>query len=199
MLKRVLIIGVVAAIIAAGAAYLLQPETGVPDGAPTQEEMATSIGRDVMRNLQRGHVPDRSGEIMLVPKPHSYLIGDWDLTTLGTDEPTLSTSHPNPWSYLARIPIILYGQGIPKGRVEDLSTDITQLAPSSARLIGFNMDGTSPPLPGFEQPLSKPPKAIVTVVIDGGGWNVLQEHPDSWPNMRRLMREGTSFTNATIG
>ena len=199
MVKRVLIIAVVAALIAAGAAFFLRPETGVPDGAPTEDEMAASIGTDVMRNIQRGHVPERSGEIMLVPKPHSFLIGDWDLSTLGTDEPFFSTSHPNPWAYLARVPIVVYGQGVAKGKVDDSITDITQLAPSYARLLGFNMNGASAPLPGFDKPAEQPPKAIVTVVIDGGGWNVLQEHPDSWPNIARLMDEGTTYVNATIG
>src|SRR5688500_6147464 len=88
--KRVLVIGVVAAVIAALAAYFLRPETGVPDDAPTQDEMASAVGTDVMRNVQRGHVPERSGEIMLVPKPHNFLIGNWDLTSLGTDEPFFS-------------------------------------------------------------------------------------------------------------
>jgi hypothetical protein len=198
--KRVLIIVVIAAIVAAGAAYLLRPETGVPEGAPTEDEMAATIGTDVMRNVQRGHVPDRAGEIMLVPKPHNFLIGDWDLTTLGTDEPTFSTSHPNPWAYLARVPMILYGDGVPAGREDDSITDITQLAPTYARLLGFDMGaGVSAPLPGFDRPDRTPPKAIVTVVIDGGGWNALQAHPNSWPNIAGLMREGTTYTNATIG
>lgn len=199
MIKRVVIIGLVAALLAALAAYLLQPETGVPEDAPTQDDMAAAIGTDVMRNLQRGHVPGRSGEIMLVPKPHSYLIGDWDLTTLGSDTPTLSTSHPNPWSYLARVPIIVYGDGVSAGREIDESVDISQIAPSFARRIGFALDGASAPLPELDQPDPTPPKAIVTVVIDGGGWNALQEHPDSWPNIARLRQEGTTYTNATIG
>ena len=200
MIKRVLIIGVAAALIAAGAVYFLRPETGVPDDAPTEEEMASTIGRDVMRNVQRGHVPDRAGEIMLVPKPHNFLIGNWDLTTLGSAEPTASTSHPNPWSYLARVPIILYGDGVPAGVSNEEITDITQLAPSYARLLGFDMGpGVSAPLPGFDRPDKTPPKAIVTVVIDGGGWDVLQEHPDSWPNIARLREDGTTFVNATIG
>lgn len=199
MAKRVLVIAIVAAVIAAGAAYLLRPETGVPEGAPTQDEMGAAVGTDVMRNLQRGHVAGRSGEIMLVPRPHSFLIGNWDLTTLGTDEPTMSTSHPNPWAYLARVPIVVSGPEVPKGFVNEDSVDITQLAPSYARMVGFGMDGVSAPLPGLDRPLKEKPKAIVTVVIDGGGWNALQEHPDSWPNIARLMREGTTFVNATIG
>jgi len=199
LLKRVLIIALVAIVAAAAAAFFLRPETGVPEGAASQEELAAALGTDLMRHLHRGHIPERSGEIVLVPKPHSFLIGEWDLTTLGTDEPTMSTSHPNPWAYLARVPIVLDGAGIPDGRVDERSVDITQLAPSFARFIDFAMDGTSPPLPGLDLPLEKTPKAIVTVVIDGGGWNALQEHPGSWPNIARLIRDGTTFVNATIG
>lgn len=161
--------------------------------------MASSIGTDVMRNLQRGHVPGRSGEVMLVPEPYSFLITSWDLETLGSASPTLSTSHPNPWAYLTRVPIVLYGDGVPRGRQVDSSVDITQLAPSYARRIGFALEGANAPLPGFDKLDPTPPKAIVTVVIDGGGWNALEQHPDSWPNLARLMREGTTFTNATIG
>ena len=39
----------------------------------------------------------------------------------------------------------------------------------------------------------------MTFVIDGGGWNVLQEFPDAWPNLRRLMRRArTSGTRSTV-
>ena len=201
MTKRVLVVGlavmVVAALTGALATYLTGRDSALDD-APTQDEMATSIGTDVMRHVQRGHVPGRSAEIMLVPKPHHYLIGGWDLETLGSDTPTLDTSHPNPWSYLARVPIILYGDGATVRELEE-PVDISQLAPSYARRIGFAMDGTSAPLPGFERPDPTPPKVIVTVVIDGGGWNTLQLHPDAWPNIARLANNGTTFVNATIG
>ena len=40
---------------------------------------------------------------------------------------------------------------------------------------------------------------MVTFVIDGGGWNVLQEWPEAWPNLRRLMGEGANFRNAITG
>ena len=198
MAKRVLIIAVAASLVAAGAAYLLRSDRDAPEEL-TQDEMAAEIGADVMRHLHRGHVPGRSGEIMLVPKPHVFLYGNWELSTLGSERPTLGSSHPNPWDYLARVPIIVYGDGVPSGLDIDTSVDISQLSPSYARRIGFAMDGTSAPLPGFERPDRTPPKAIVTVVIDGGGWNVLREHPHSWPNLARLRRRGTTFTNATIG
>ncbi|HEX2051544.1 MAG TPA: hypothetical protein VHJ34_13070 [Actinomycetota bacterium] len=53
--------------------------------------------------------------MMLVPIPHAYIIGRWDLATLGTDRPFLTTSHPNPWAYTARVPLILYGPGHVEG------------------------------------------------------------------------------------
>src|SRR5918996_6544037 len=101
--RRVLVVVGLALIVAGAAAYALQPERGVPSGAPTQDEMARSIGTSVMDHVFLGHVPGRSGEIMLVPKPHRYLIGEWDLTTLDTNTPDFSTSHPNPWDYLTRV------------------------------------------------------------------------------------------------
>ena len=39
----------------------------------------------------------------------------------------------------------------------------------------------------------------MTFVIDGGGWNVLDNFPDQWPNLKRLMGEGANFRNAIVG
>lgn len=214
MSKRVLIVVALALVVAAAAFYLTRPETGVPEGAPTEAEMARDIGAPVMTNLYRGHVPGRSGELMLVPQPHNFLIGEWDLRTLaGT--PTMSTSHPNPWNYLARVPIIAYGPPwVPSGVTDDTETDIAALAPAYADILGGvqGFDSDVEPLPGIERrrgrclrqpgrvdPCADVPKAIVTVVLDGGGWNTLQQHPDSWPFMAALREQGMTYTNATIG
>ena len=52
-------------------------------------------------------------------------------------------------------------------------------------------------LGGARQP---PPKVVVTFVIDGGGWNVLQTLCRTpWPNLKRLMGEGANFRNAITG
>ena len=52
-------------------------------------------------------------------------------------------------------------------------------------------------LPAEERP--DPPKAILTVVWDGGGWDVLNTWPDAWPFMRKLMEEETLIENAIVG
>jgi predicted AlkP superfamily pyrophosphatase or phosphodiesterase len=200
--RRVVVVVVAGLALAGAAAYALQPERGVPDGAPTQDRMAQSLGADVMQHIFRGHVPGRSAEIMLVPKPHHFILGEWDLTTLGTETLDLSTSHPNPWNYLARVPIILHGPGyIASGETSYEEVDITGLAPTYAQLL--EVDGLSSatgPLPGaVERKKDAPPKVIFTVVIDGGGWNALQQHPKAWPIIRSLSRRGITYVNATIG
>lgn len=200
MTKRVLVVIVAALLLAAGAAMLLRPPRGVPGGAPTISEMATDVGGPIVELLVRGDYEGRSGDIIAVPKPHSYLIGRWDYRSLGTSEPWLNTSHPNPWNYITRIPIIMSGPGVPEGVTDDTPVDIASIAPSYAKAIGFDgLDSAAEALPGVFEGEGKPPKVVLTVVIDGGGWNLLAEHPQSWPTLARLMDEGTTFTNATIG
>jgi hypothetical protein len=40
---------------------------------------------------------------------------------------------------------------------------------------------------------------ILTVVWDGGGWNVLNTWPKTWPYLDSMMDKGTSITNAIVG
>ena len=199
MPKRVLIVAAVAVVIAVAAWFVLRPDTGVPGDAATEQEMAAAVGSQVMEHLYLGHVPGRSGEVLMVPKPHHFLISDWDMTQLAGATPPLGSTHPNPWSYLTRVPIVAYGPGIPKGAVDEEPVDIASIAPSYAQVLG--MDGfqtEAKPLRAFGSVRTKP-KLIFTVVIDGGGWNALQQHPDSWPTLKSLMDGGTTYTNATIG
>ncbi|HWC13751.1 MAG TPA: alkaline phosphatase family protein [Actinomycetota bacterium] len=205
MSKRVLIVVAIAAVVAATAAYRLRPQDPVPPGAPTVEEMARSVGTPVMVNLVRGHVPDRSGDIMLVAKPHHFMISSWDLTTLGTDDVEIKTTHPGPWSYLTRVPLVARGMGLDGGREVERAVDIAALAPTYARILG--LDDFRSPGRCLEEVvpcrlrggIDVPPKLIFTVVIDGGGWNVLDRYPEAWPNIRRLMDQGISYTEANIG
>ena len=98
-------------------------------------------------------------------------------------------------------PLVVYGPGIgPSDSSERIS--LADVAPTIAELIGFDdflavaQDGR--PVPGVSRS-AEAPEIVVTFVIDGGGWNVLQEFPDAWPNLRRLMRDGANFRNAIHG
>ncbi|MDQ3751460.1 MAG: alkaline phosphatase family protein, partial [Actinomycetota bacterium] len=52
-------------------------------------------------------------------------------------------------------------------------------------------------VPAARRPV--PPRLIVTVVWDGGGWNVLDRWPGSWPFLREIMGRGTSVEGAIVG
>ncbi|MDQ4095107.1 MAG: alkaline phosphatase family protein [Actinomycetota bacterium] len=206
MTKRVLFVAVAAVVLAAGAAYVLSAEEsqGPKHGETlSADAMADALGKEVMLHVKRGHVPGRSAEVYLVPQPHFYLAGDVDLTTLGTDEPWTSNAHPSPWNYTARVPLIFYGPGYaPEGRKITNQVDIADVAPTYAEILGvegLEADGEVLREVVEGRTARKNPKVIFSIVIDGGGWNALQEHPDSWPTIAQLEDEGTSYVNATIG
>lgn len=192
--------------VAAGAvaAVVLRAEDLVPADAPTQSDMADDLGAGVMAHLWRGHVPQRSGDLLAIPKPHYFQISEWDLRTLASEDPFEKTTHAGPWDYLVRVPIVVNGPRIEPGRT-NRAVDIAALAPTYARLLG--MDDFESPTCSLEEVVAcdarggvaDPPDVIFTVVIDGGGWNLLHYYPDAWPNIRALMNESLVYDNATIG
>ena len=201
MPKRVVAVVAVALVVAVAAWYALRPEEGVPGDAPTENAMARAVGSQVMQHLWLGHVPGRSGEVLMVPKPHHFLISNWDMAALAGPTPPLGSTHPNPWSYLTRVPIIASGPGIPAGLAFERPVDIAAIAPTYAGILGMtDFQAEADPLEAVVgRNRTKAPKLIFTIVIDGGGWNTLQEHPDSWPTIRGLMEDGVTYVNATIG
>jgi Type I phosphodiesterase / nucleotide pyrophosphatase len=172
---------------------------GPPAGAPTFDEMAKRLGTDVMEDVVQGYVPGRSGEIVVVPEPFNVL-GQWNAGLRGPNDPR--TTHATPWSYHARVPIVLWGPGfIRPGMRSDRVVDVADIAPTTAALLGMEFDApSSEPLDEALVPSPRrPPKVVVTIAYDGGGWNVLDRWPDAWPVLHRMAREGTTYVNATIG
>lgn len=176
-----------------------KPVPGPPEGSRTLEEMAATVGEDVLAALQRGYHPDTSTDIAWVPEPYNVVVR-WSGVGLGTDDADPSTSHPTPWDYHQRVPIVLYGPGHIIGGVESTRpVDVTHLPVTFDSLMGIDTERRLPVLSEAFRPRASAPKVIVLVAYDGGGWNLLEEWPDAWPELRRLMEQGTVFTNATIG
>jgi hypothetical protein len=108
--------------------------------------------------------------------------------------------------YLERVPISVDAPRLVPPSDSTERVTLADLAPTTARLMGFDgfhaADGRA--LPGIERP-AKPPRVIVTFVIDGGGWNVLQrwDDPDpgksAWPHLKNLMRSSATFRGAVVG
>ncbi len=174
-----------------------------PDPRPAIEAMARALGADNLDLVRRDFVPDRSGDLQLLLGPFSSSNYANESRKLAPKDPR--SSHASVWMYLERVPITVYAPGVvePGDNVDRVT--LADLAPTAAHLMGFDFpapDGK--PLPGIRRP-SEPPKVIVTFVIDGGGWNVLQhwDHEDSarsaWPNLKELMAAGTTYRNAIMG
>jgi hypothetical protein len=165
--------------------------------------MANALGADVLGQLRRGYFPGRSPEILLVPEPWSVVVR-WSGRTLAEGRRDPRSTHPTPWNYHQRVPLILYGPGyVRRGTMWDRSVDLTDLAPTFAELIGFQFDAADGDV--LHEALLPPgrrngrPRLIVLVAYDGAGWNLLDQWPDAWPVQRRLASRGGTYTNATIG
>ena len=169
-----------------------------PDPRPVLEQMARGVGAEGMEYLRRGFFPGRSGELQLVLAPFNTSNYTFESRDLQPKDPR--SSHAMGWGYTERVPLLLYAPGIVEGPEDRLErVTLADLAPSAARLMGFGFDAPDgEPLPGLPD-ARKPPKVIVTFVIDGGGWNALSQWPTAWPVLRSLMRRGLNYRNAVMG
>jgi predicted AlkP superfamily pyrophosphatase or phosphodiesterase len=81
---------------------------------------------ELSKKVQDSIYPGRSGDIYVVPEPHTLLL----------QEDELGATHGSPWSYDSRVPIVLHGAGIPQGRVAR-PVEVTSLAPTVSRWLGI--------------------------------------------------------------
>lgn len=189
-----------AAVAAGGTAGAALRRLTRPDPRPRLEEDARDLGAEYLELVTRAHHPERSGDLQLLVSPYSSSNYRQESLSLVPNDPR--SSHAVVWMYAERVPIVVWSPG----RIEPFdSTDrvtLADLAPTTARLMGFDelaaADGVAlPGIPSVTPPVQ--PRVIVTFVIDGGGWNDLLRWPDAWPNLKRLMREGATYRNAIVG
>lgn len=171
---------------ATGAYWLL----GDDDGAETQAEQAVpacDISPSILQRVWRGYVPNRSGEVLAIER----LPNQW------------GSRHSTPYAYTQRVPLILYGPGYVKPGSYEAPATVADMAPTYAELLDFDdfpdRDGRvldEALLPAAQRPL---PRLIFTLVWDGGGWNGLEQWPDAWPHLKKLISKSASWPNATVG
>lgn len=166
-----------------------------PEPVPSFRAQACSLPDDWLELARRGYFEPHSGQIAILPKKPAYM------ATAAT-----GWSHSGPWPYLQRIPLVFYGPGIVEARGEvDRKVTMADIAPTLATMLRGSFqseDGRSlPEVARFSGELLErdPPKLVVTIVWDGGGWNALDQWPGAWPNLKRLMSQGVSYTNAIDG
>jgi predicted AlkP superfamily pyrophosphatase or phosphodiesterase len=81
-----------------------------------------------------GYFKNRSGDLLIVPKP--YWI--WDYSTPGRPGRNGGTSHGTPNYYDQRVPVILMGPGIRRGKYYEPATP-ADIAPTLATLCGITL------------------------------------------------------------
>lgn len=175
---------------AEGSAAAAETPRSAPSAAPASGpfvRLACSLPRAYVERIRAGYLPGRSGQIQIVPRRPNF-IGAW-------------LSHSGPWPYVQRVPLFLYGPGhVPEGVTVRRPVTLADLAPTLAEHLGFEFDAPDgTPLREAVLPGAPPPRLILVVVWDAAGRNVLAEHPDAWPTLRRLMPRGTWFERATVG
>jgi len=189
--RRVLpVVLAVAVLLAAGGGYLfLTRDRTEADPERVELVRACDVPVEILEKVWRGYVPGRSGDILTVEQlPNQY-----------------GTRHSTPFPYTQDVPLVLYGPGfIRKGVTSDRVTTVADLTPTFAELLDFE-----PPPEAVGRPLAEAllpegrrnglPKLILTLVWDGGGDNVLEYWPESWPELKALMAEGSNYTQATVG
>jgi arylsulfatase A-like enzyme len=181
--------------VAVAALVVATGRLGATSRAPSFEAQACGLPRSWLDAVRRGRFPARSGDIALLPRTPAYMAsgsGGW--------------SHSGPWPYLTHVPLVFYGPGIvsPRGAVARPAT-LADVAPTiDALLQGTPASAQQSPLPEVlphevRNPVGRRPRLVVTIVWDGGGWNVLRQWPRAWPNLHRIMREGVSYVRAHVG
>lgn len=188
-----LVLLVVAAAVAALGAWLLGPLGRAP--VPSFRAQACALPPSWVERIQRGYYGPRSGQIAVLPRTPIYFASGGS-----------GWSHSGPWPYLQRVPLVFYGPGVIERRGEVARpVEMADVAPTLARLLrGSIQSADGRPLTEVASLDARalgraPPRVIVTVVWDGGGWNTLEQWPGAWPVLRRLMERGVSYTNATVG
>jgi predicted AlkP superfamily pyrophosphatase or phosphodiesterase len=79
--------------------------------------------------LRLSYVPDRSGDVILVPRPY-WITGPLDGTTHGTPQP-----------YDRQVPVVLYGAGVKPGRYPG-EVSPADIVPTLGAIVGIKMPKT---------------------------------------------------------
>lgn len=182
------------AIAVAGMGLIAADELTHRSRLPSFAEQICAVDPEWMQLISRGIYEGRNGDIIFLPDTPIYFSGGGD-----------GWSHSGPWPYLQRVPLVFYGPGrVPAGIEIGEPATTADIAPTTAALLKgvVAADGrvlTEVAPLGGRLIRRASPRLILTVVLDGAGWNVLNRWPDAWPTLRMMMEEGVNYSNATVG
>ncbi|HWC13749.1 MAG TPA: alkaline phosphatase family protein [Actinomycetota bacterium] len=195
-ITRIAIVATAALVAVAGGQIVLDRILGRP-AAPSFRDQICGLPPAWLELIRRGYHPDRAGQISLLPHHPMYMTtgsGGW--------------THSGPWDHLQQIPLVFYAPGrVPAGVEPTGEVTVADVAPTLAAMLGVERHaGDRDPGAARDGRVltevvadAPPPKLVVVVVWDGGGWNGLEQWPDAWPVLARLMSDGVSYRSAIVG
>ncbi|MGH2698060.1 MAG: alkaline phosphatase family protein [Actinomycetota bacterium] len=169
-----------------------EQETRTPSSKKRETYMATAceLPPRWVRLIDRGGRATRDSRDLVVQMPPQNYMGGF------------TSMHSGPFDFLQEVPLVFYGPGhVPAQGHVRLGSEVTlaDVAPTFGWLVGFDFPGRGRALKSVLDRGKEAPRLIVTVVIDGGGWNALERWPDAWPNLARMIEEGVNLEGATVG
>jgi hypothetical protein len=113
----------------------IQGTPGVAHVYQAEEVDDRPATRNPIRSAEAaGFFKSRSGDLLIVPKP--YWI--WDYSAPGKPSRSGGTSHGTPNYYDQRVPVILMGSGVRRGKYYEAATP-ADIAPTLATLCGITL------------------------------------------------------------
>jgi predicted AlkP superfamily pyrophosphatase or phosphodiesterase len=124
---------------------IVERTPGVAKAFRTDQVVAAPAAGDdpALVALRYSRVPDRTGDIFLVPRPF------WVMTANGT-------THGTPQAYDREVPVVLFGAGVKPGRYAEPASPV-DIVPTLASLAGVQMPKTDGRV--LREALSMPPPA----------------------------------------
>lgn len=180
---------------APGGAQEPAPSSPPAEGAPARAEEGTAAASPnadrerFLRMWAGSYYPGRSGDIMLVPREGDML----------TENPF---QHGTPWDYDVHVPLVLYGPAHVRKGVYEEAVDHEDVGATLGSLLGLPARPvqTGTPLSRALRADAPRPDALVLLVLDGFGVQVLERYREELPVWRRLRRDGAWFaeTRASV-
>lgn len=166
-------------------------EGGDRDRSSAPLRSACRLSPEILTRIWRGYDPRRSEDVTFVPRYPNYW-GSFEVV-----------SHTGPWDYLQEVPLVLYGPGWIKASPAPIERHVT--IADVYQTVGTLLDVELPRRDGdqlteaLRDDFNTPPKLIVVLMWDGAGRNMLEQWPRAWPTLARISRQGTTYSDATVG
>ncbi len=152
---------------------------------------------------------ERSGQIFAIPKKYNLVMGSYSHDGFShfikngklVKIKNYGTGHGTPWDYDTHIPIIMYGSGfINSKKTVDRFVTQQDIVETYANILNTEAptDSEGKVLKEALKKTDKKPKVILTIVLDQVGIEFYNSHPNSYPNIKRVMENGTFFNNAKV-